>query len=185
MPTGPGIRAGRSGPTSVGPTNVSRGGISVALSYFAFGSNMLLERIKKRVPSARLLDNATLGGYSLRFNKLSKDGSAKANIVPSADPQAVVHGVLYQLDDDERPRLDKAEGLGKGYDIRHVRVRMDGSGDEEEAFTYVAEPDAIRDDLPPFQWYKDMVIQGATQNHLPESYVRQIEAVEAVEDPGR
>ncbi len=43
----------------------------------------------------------------------------------------------------------------------------------------------LRDDLPPFRWYKDMVIQGATQNRLPESYVRQIEAVEAVEDPDR
>ena len=55
---------------------------------------------------------------------------------------------------------------------------------EEEAFTYVAAPEAIRDDLPPFRWYKDMVIEGANQNRLPESYVRQIEAVEAVEDPG-
>lgn len=157
----------------------------MTISYFAFGSNMLLERIKKRVPSARVLGNATLPGYMLCFNKLSKDGSAKANIVPSTDPQAVVYGVLYHLDDDERPRLDKAEGLGHGYQIRYVRVRRDGAGAEEEAFTYVAAPEAIRDDLPPFRWYKDMVIDGATQNHLPNSYVRQIEAVEAVEDSGR
>ncbi len=157
----------------------------MTITYFAFGSNMLLERIKKRVPSARALGNATLGGYALRFNKLSKDGSAKANIVPSTDPRAVVYGVLYRLDEDERPRLDRAEGLGNGYQVRHVRVRRDGEGAEEEAFTYVATPEAIRDDLPPFQSYKDMVIQGATQNHLPESYVRQIEAVEAVEDPDR
>ena len=54
----------------------------MTIPYFAFGSNMLLERIKKRVPSARVLGNATLGGYALRFNKLSKDGSGKANIVP-------------------------------------------------------------------------------------------------------
>jgi gamma-glutamylcyclotransferase (GGCT)/AIG2-like uncharacterized protein YtfP len=157
----------------------------VTITYFAFGSNMLLERIKKRVPSACVLGNATLGGYALRFNKLSKDGSAKANIVPSTDPQAVVYGILYRLDEDERPRLDKAEGLGHGYQIHHVRVRRDGEGGEEEAFTYVAASDAIRDDLPPFRWYKDIVIQGATQNHLPESYVRQIEAVEVAEDSGR
>jgi gamma-glutamylcyclotransferase (GGCT)/AIG2-like uncharacterized protein YtfP len=157
----------------------------VAITYFAYGSNMLLERLKSRVPSARVLGTATLGGYALRFNKLSKDGSGKATIVPSADPQAVVYGVLYQLDDDERARLDKAEGLGNGYQIRHLRVRRDGEGAEEEAFTYVATPGAIRDDLPPFRWYKDMVINGATQNRLPESYVRQIEAVKAVEDPGR
>jgi hypothetical protein len=146
---------------------------------------MLLERIKKRVPSARVRGVASLGGYALRFNKLSKDGSGKANIVPSADPRAVVYGVLYDLDDDERPRLDRAEGLGNGYQIRHVRVKRAGSDAEEESFTYVASPEAIRDDRPPFRWYKDMVIKGATQNHLPEPYVHQIEAIETVEDTDR
>lgn len=157
----------------------------MALTYFAFGSNMLLDRIKERVPSACVLGNAALCGYTLRFNKLSKDGSGKANIVPSTDPRAVVHGVLYRLDEDERPRLDRAEGLGQGYRIRHVRVRRDGEGAEEEAFTYVASPEAIRDDPPPVRSYRDMVIQGATQNQLPEYYVRQIEAVAADEDPDR
>jgi gamma-glutamylcyclotransferase len=157
----------------------------VAIAYFAFGSNMLLERLEKRVPSARVLGTATLGGYALRFNKLSKDGSGKANIVPSADPRAVVHGVLYHLDDDERPGLDKAEGLGNGYQVRDLRVRRDGAEAEEEVFAYVAAPGAIRDDLRPFQWYKNMVIEGATQNGLPDSYVRQLEAVEAVPAPSR
>ncbi len=157
----------------------------MALSYFAFGSNMLVERLAKRVPSARVLGTASLVGYVLRFNKLSKDGSGKANIVPSADPLAVVHGVLYHLDDDERFRLDKAEGLGNGYQVRWVRVRRDGAEADDEAFTYVAAPEAVRDALPPFQWYKNMVIEGAKQNRLPESYVRKIEAVLAVEDPGR
>jgi hypothetical protein len=110
---------------------------------------MLLDRIKKRVPSARALGVATLGGYALRFNKLSKDGSAKANIVPSADPRAVVYGVLYDLDEDERPGLDRAEGLGKGYQIRRVWVSRVGAEANEEAFTYIAAPEAIRDDLPP------------------------------------
>ena len=157
----------------------------MTITYIAFGSNMLLERIEKRVPSARVLGNAALRGYALRFNKLSKDGSAKANIVPSTDPQAMVYGVLYRLDEDDRLRLDRAEGLGHGYQIRHVLVRTEAKESEEKAFTYVASPEAIRDDLPPFRWYKDMLIQGATQNHLPGSYVRQIEAVEAVEDSGR
>lgn len=157
----------------------------MAVSYFAFGSNMLFERLKKRVPSARRLGTATLQGYTLRFNKVSKDGSGKANIVPSPDPRAVVYGVLYYLDDEERRQLDKAEGLGKGYQVRYLRVRRDGAVAEEEAFAYVGAPGAIRDDLPPFQWYKDVVIQGATQNRLPESYVRHLESVEAIEDHSR
>jgi hypothetical protein len=157
----------------------------MAIPYFAFGSNMLPERLEKRVPSARALGVATLKGYALRFNKLSKDGSSKANIVPSADPRAVVYGVLYDLDDDDRPRLDRAEGLNKGYQVRRVRVRRDSAEAEEEAFTYIAAPEAVRDHLPPFRWYKDIVIAGATRNRLPQLYVRQIEAIEALEDLDR
>lgn len=155
----------------------------MTIPYFAYGSNMLLERIRSRVPSARVLGTATLRGYQLRFNKLSKDGSGKANIVPATDPRAAVHGVLYHLDDDDRPQLDKAEGLGNGYHVRRLRVSRDGA--EEEVLAYVAAPGAIRDDLRPFHWYKNMVIDGAMQNQLPEPYVRQIEAVAAIEDPGR
>jgi gamma-glutamylcyclotransferase len=153
----------------------------VAITYFAFGSNMLLERLRKRVPSARVVGAASLGGYTLRFNKLSKDGSGKANIVPSSDPRAMVFGVLCELDAAERPLLDKAEGLGKGYETLPVRVRREEA--EEEAFAYVAAPEAIREDLMPYQWYKDLVVAGAIQNHFPEAYVRRIEAIEAVPDP--
>jgi hypothetical protein len=63
----------------------------------------------------------------------------------------VVYGVLYHLDEDERPQLGRPEGLGKGYQIRRVRVRRDGAEAEEEAFTYFAAPEAVRDDLPPFR----------------------------------
>jgi gamma-glutamylcyclotransferase len=155
----------------------------VAVPYFAFGSNMLLERLKKRAPSARVLGTASLSGYALRFNKLSKDGSSKANIVPSEDPREVVYGVLYNLDDNELPRLDKAEGVGNGYNVHYLRVRRADAEAEEDAFAYLAAPEAIREGLPPFQWYKDMVLEGATQNRLPQSYVLRIKAVEALEEP--
>jgi gamma-glutamylcyclotransferase (GGCT)/AIG2-like uncharacterized protein YtfP len=112
----------------------------VAIPYFAFGSNMLLERLKKRAPSARVLGTASLSGYALRFNKLGKDGSSKANIVPSEDPRAVVYGVLYSLDDNELPRLDKADGVGNGYNVHYPRVRRAEAEAEEDAFAYVAAP---------------------------------------------
>ncbi len=154
----------------------------MAVPYFAFGSNMRHERLTQRVPSARAVGVAVLGNHALRFNKLSKkDGSGKANIEPSPDPRAVVYGVLFHLDEAERPALDRAEG---GYRILRVMVRREGAGADEEAFTYIAKPEAIRDGLRPFRWYRDAAIAGARQHGLPESCIRRIEAVEVLDGPG-
>jgi gamma-glutamylcyclotransferase (GGCT)/AIG2-like uncharacterized protein YtfP len=148
--------------------------------YFAYGSNMVHDRMAKRVPSSRVLGPAELPGYSFCFNKLSKDGSAKANIISSGNPDDVVYGVLYELDEVDRPKLDRVEGLGKGYDITQVSVRTE-TGDQS-ALTYVAAPQAVRNKLKPYLWYKNLVLDGAKLNHLPPEYIRQIEAVEADRD---
>jgi len=48
--------------------------------YFAYGSNMAAERLRARVPSARLMGSAVLAGHALRFHKPgSNDGSAKCD----------------------------------------------------------------------------------------------------------
>ena len=155
----------------------------MVIRYFAYGSNMLPERLKERVPSAQVSGHASLPEYVLRFNKLSKDGSVKANIQYTANPSDSVHGVVYELDDGERRLLDRAEGLGKGYEVIEVPVWT--SAGEQEAFTYVADPGAIRDDLKPYSCYKDMIITGAMQNRLPPAYVHKLEAIEVADDPRR
>ena len=49
--------------------------------YFAYGSNMLEQRLKDRVKSAEFLLNAWIRGYEVRFRKMSIDGSGKADLV--------------------------------------------------------------------------------------------------------
>lgn len=51
--------------------------------YFAYGSNMLSERLCSRVPSARVSGRVLLEGWRFAFNKCSKDSSAKANLLES------------------------------------------------------------------------------------------------------
>jgi hypothetical protein len=144
---------------------------------------MLHEHMQDRVPSARYVDNAVLAGYVLRFNKVSKDGSSKANIVPCESPGAMVCGVLYELDESDRAKLDKAEGLGRGYDL--VATEVQTTSGVENAFTYLASQNAVDDDLKPYSWYKRIVLRGAKQNHLPDDYIRDLRAMDEVEDPGR
>jgi hypothetical protein len=53
---------------------------SETATVFTYGSNMLSARMIARAPSACLLGPAILERFSLRWNKRSKDGSAKCSI---------------------------------------------------------------------------------------------------------
>ena len=148
--------------------------------YFAYGSNMSAERLRAadRTPSAKLIGSARVAGYRLVFDKVSKDGSSKADCERTGAPQDVVHGALFRIAHGDRPALDKAEGLGYGYDAFEISVETDLG--IVSALTYLA----TRKDstLKPFTWYVQHVLNGARQCGLPEAYIAAIERVAAVRD---
>jgi len=155
---------------------------SGALTYFAYGSNMLSKRLqaKSRCPSASPIGAATLRGYALRWHKRSrKDGSGKCDIVRVEVPEAVVHGVLYEIDVSEKAALDREEGAGKGYAETAVVVLLDGV--ERRVTTYLATD--LDHSLRPYSWYRALVVAGAREHRLPEDYIALLEAVATQEDP--
>lgn len=150
------------------------------MHYFAYGSNMSLSRLRERVPSAESLGCFTLNHHGLRFHKSSKDGSGKCDAFFTTDPESVIYGVLFKIDPADKPALDKAEGLGHGYDEKEVTVSAD-DGTSLTATTYVATK--IDENLKPYSWYVNHVIVGATEASLPQDYINsKIIAVESVED---
>ncbi|GAA6142420.1 gamma-glutamylcyclotransferase family protein [Hydrogenophaga sp. 5NK40-0174] len=148
--------------------------------YFAYGSNMLVQRLRERTPSAQVIGRATLRGHELAWHKRGQDGSGKCDLVRSADPDAQAQGVLYALDGAERPLLDKAEGLGHGYDAAQLTVQtLDGMA--HRALMYVATDIDAR--LAPYDWYKALVLAGAIQHGLPAKVLRAMDAVASHADP--
>ncbi|HJO94768.1 MAG TPA: gamma-glutamylcyclotransferase family protein [Victivallales bacterium] len=139
--------------------------------YFAYGSNMLHSRLQKRVPSAIPLGVAKLDNYSLVWHKESKDGSAKCDIIPSNPNDDIpdeVYGVLYEFDPAHKAALDKAEGLGFGYNEKEVKVLY--KDHIVTAKTYYAIDIAKK--LLPYEWYKAFVVTGAKSNNLPIEYIK-------------
>jgi hypothetical protein len=136
------------------------------MKYFAYGSNMLLERLRNRVSSAIVLGIARLSGYTLVWNKKGKDGSGKCSIRIS-ESHNFIWGVLYEIDFGEKPNLDRIEGLGHGYD--EIMVELEFNGESLKASTYIGT--IFNQSLKPFHWYKDFVIQGAIQSRLPQNYI--------------
>jgi cation transport regulator ChaC len=150
------------------------------MHYFAYGSNMSSARLRRRVPSAVPVGRARLPAYRLCFRKRGRDGSAKCDIHTASDAGAAVWGVVYRIHPDEKPHLDAAEDLHRGYAIREVEVRL--SPDRQiRAFTYYALQTDHR--LQPFAWYREHVLRGAREHALPADYVAMIERIPSIDDP--
>jgi len=148
---------------------------------FAYGSNMLTLRIRIRCPTATSLGPAELHGHDLQWDKRSRDGSGKCNVVETKDATAVVYGVLYEIPDGERQALDQAEGLGNGYEARNREVVFNGAA--RIACVYCATK--IDSSVKPYTWYKALVVAGAKEHKLPEKYIERLVATGAMEDPDR
>ena len=146
--------------------------------YFAFGSNMATSRLRQRAPSARPVAVARLPGHVLRWHKLGRDGSGKCDAcAAAARPEDAVWGVLFDIDEADKPGLDAAEGLGIGYDERMVHVETEAG--RRCALTYQARPDRIDPRLRPRAWYKAYVLAGAREHGLPAAYVARLAAAPA------
>ncbi len=145
--------------------------------YFAYGSNLSVRRMCRRIPSARPLGPALLPGHRLAFHKVGRDGSGKCDAASSRRREDRVHGVLYWFAPQHKTVLDEHEG--PGYTQQQVVVtRRDGT--RHAAYLYSAtEIDA---NLRPFAWYLEHVVRGACEHRLPRRYLASLLATVAVAD---
>ena len=141
--------------------------------YFAYGSNMLTERLTDRCPTVEAIGIAVAVGYRLEFSKLSRlDKSGKATLDKVTQPRRRTYGVVFKIRNCCLPALDKAEGKGKGYNrCDKFSVTLLPDGKQTQVITYIASACAVNDSLKPYDWYLALVIQGAIQHKLPKAYI--------------
>ena len=82
---------------------------------------------------------------------------------------------------EEKEGLDRAEGLGAGYE--ELEVTVEAAGERVSAYTYVAEDSHVDDTLAPYGWYRDLVVDGAEAIGLPAAWIEGLRRVRAVDDP--
>ena len=122
--------------------------------------------LRERVPSCEFVTAAKLHGYQLRFHKRSSDNSSKCNAFYTGGETDIIWGTVFNISVVEKRSLDKAEGLGHGYNEKTVDL-ITTSGEHLKAITYYAERTAIAEGLAPYTWYKDLVLNGAAEHGLP------------------
>ncbi len=132
--------------------------------YFAYGSNLDRARIESRIGPVHTKSRAKLEGYAFKYNKKSKDGTAKANIARSMKSEDQVWGVIYEIDGGQLNSLEKIE---EGYERIEISTLMDNGA------TIFAKSFSSKNitNAPPSKGYADIVINGARAQGLPEDYI--------------
>lgn len=142
---------------------------------------MSSKRLTDRVKSAKFIAVATLTSHILKFHKVSKkDGSAKCDALETQNIKDIIFGVVFDISDEEKPELDKKEGLHYGYEEKTINVTT-VAGESLKATTYYATNTDLS--LKPYHWYKEHVIRGAKENGLPNDYIQDIINIQSVADP--
>jgi len=146
--------------------------------YFAYGSNLLMRRLRDRTASAVAIGWGVLPDHGLRWHMASADGSGKCDVVDDLGTRYPVHGVVYRIDSTEKPLLDQAESLGVGYHDAQATVHMG----VERVTACIYRALRTKASLLPYDWYHALVLGGAREHGLPEDYLRRLASVTARPD---
>lgn len=140
---------------------------------------MATRRLQARTASARPVGIGQLAGHRLMWHKVGQDGSAKCDIHATLGSDDQVWGVLFEIDLSEKPLLDAAEGLGRGY--RQTTVAVLTTQGLVQALAYQATDIDAR--LRPYDWYQAFVLAGALEHGLPAAYVQELRLCAVMADP--
>ena len=127
------------------------------LLYLAYGSNINLQQMRYRCPTAKRVDAAMLHGYELEFRGV-------ATIVPKAD--AAVPVLAWELQPQDEKNLDRYEGFPHLY--RKQMFEIEVGGKTYDAMAYVMTKMEI---APPSRAYYEGILAGYLANGMDTSYL--------------
>ncbi|MEM4189341.1 MAG: gamma-glutamylcyclotransferase family protein [Candidatus Caldarchaeum sp.] len=137
--------------------------------YFAYGSNLDQEGMRRRVGRWYDLKPALLKGYRLVFDVYSSSWrGGVANV--REDEASAVYGAAYLLDEEQLEKLDRYEGVPHLYHRRKVVVEVEGQ--PVEAFIYVGTNP--RSSLLPSAEYLSLMIKGLKKMGYGEEVVKAV-----------
>ncbi|XP_048195495.1 gamma-glutamylcyclotransferase isoform X1 [Perognathus longimembris pacificus] len=146
--------------------------------YFAYGSNLLSERIHLRNPSAEFCCVARLQDFKLDFGNFQGKTSERwhggiATVFQS--PGDEVWGVVWKMNESNLSSLDEQEGVKHGvYVVIEIKVSTQ-EGKEIACRSYLM---TNYESAPPSPQYKKVICLGAKENGLPLDYQEKLKAIE-------
>ena len=159
---------------------------SMAIKYFAYGSNLDLPQMKSRCPESKLISKGSLSGYRLTFNRFSSGwGGGVADVIQEQDSK--VWGLIFEISDTDLERLDRYEGYNKdrneslrGYHISNTNLyerwkavidTPNGQVCDVWVYTVVEKQKFVR----PTPEYLQIIKSATVRWNFPEAYRQTLE----------
>ncbi len=129
------------------------------MEYFAYGSNMDPERMKKRGIRFSQRRWGVLRGWKLVFNKRASKNPEEgyANIIPWEGE--FVEGILYTIPEEDIKILDRYEGFPDHYYRKELWIELK-DGTKVKAQVYIAREDKTASGLKPSKEYLSHLLKG-------------------------
>jgi len=115
--------------------------------YISYGSNMNLEQMAVRCPTAKVVGTTMLNGWRLQFNGV-------ATIIPEPGAQTPV--VVWTIEPADERALDRYEGFPNFYYKKDLTVILDGK--PVTAMVYIMS-DGYSENVPS-EYYFNIIAQG-------------------------
>ena len=128
-------------------------------AYFAYGSNLCVAQMARRCPSATNPRPAMLAKHDWLINQR---GVATVEPFPGTD----VHGVVWQISDEDLASLDAAEGVPVRYRRERMTVHTDDG--ESDAWVYI---DHRVNPGAPRPGYLERIVAAALHHRLPAGWI--------------
>ena len=133
--------------------------------YLAYGSNLNLQQMAYRCPTARMVATTYLEHYKLTFR--GHNGNAVATVEPSENDRVPV--MIWEIFDADEDSLDIYEGFPRLYRKENVTVKIDSR--KTQVMTYVMNPG--RPLGKPSAYYYATILQGYRTAKFDPVYLKE------------
>ena len=142
--------------------------------HFGYGSNLNIDFLHNYLPSAKRVMKAYLPNYEVQFRFWSKKRQGGISTIIEK-PGGLVHGIIYECNEDELINLDIIESVPQGLYKRETFRVLGEDGEWHLADLYrVANP---KGPFTPAKGYVELMLSGAREHDLDPEYVKVIEAI--------
>ncbi len=141
-------------------------------NYFAYGSNLNVNQMKSRCPSAEILCNAKLMNYQICFPRTHRNWPGG---VASAEEKKYksVEGVIYTITHEDLLKLDDIENVNGGEYFRVKKALKLPTGKDIESWVYFAHH--MKEGLfHPSNEYILTIIEGAKAHGLSDNFLEEL-----------
>ncbi len=141
--------------------------------YFAYGTLLDIDVMKRIAPSVRSLGIMRLDGYRMGFAQCSRGDMTGCTL--DEDPAEITYGVQYELSDAEMAGMDGAAVSGRDLWVHKPIKIIDKSGEQVDSLTYIIP--GVPPAIAPSDDYVRPILKGLDDLEFPGGYVKKMKAL--------